>query len=245
MPVDLSVTRDLSGDTLARINRFVLVTSSVRGTVHTVNNLLQTIGGQAELLGQREDLPEDVLKRVERISAQTVRAAELMRELSALGREAPGAPDRTDVRRAIDRAYSLRQYDMGRAQIAVEFSGEPAGACVAAIDAQALMLAALNLLLNAEQALTERPGARVDVSVQKRDGAVVVAVQDNGPGIPAEHRDRIFEPFFTTGRAGATLGLGLTVARLLAAEHGGQLVLAGGAAPEVGARFEIRLPAAG
>ena len=244
MAIDLSVTRELAGDTLARINRFVLVSSSVRGTVHAVNNLLQTIGGQAELLGQREDLPEDVLTRVERISAQTVRAAELMRELSSLGREAPGAPDRTDVRRAIDRAYSLRQYDMGRAQIAVEFSGEPAGACMAAIDAQALILAVLNLLLNAEQALAERPGARVDISVLQQDGAIVVAVQDNGPGIPAEHRDRVFEPFFTTGRPGATLGLGLTVARLLATGHGGQLVLASDPGQGDGARFEMRLPAA-
>jgi signal transduction histidine kinase len=245
MAAELSVTHDLSGETLARINRFVLVTSSVRGTVHTVNNLLQTIGGQAELLGQRDDLPEDVLTRVERISAQTVRAAELMRELSSLGREAPGAPDRTDVRRAIDRAYNLRQYDMGRAQIAVAFPGEPGGSCTAAIDAQALMLVVLNLLLNAEQALAERPGARVEVSVQKQDGAVVVTVRDNGPGIPPEHRDRVFEPFFTTGRPGATLGLGLTVARLLAAEHGGRLVLAGDPGPDGGACFELRLPDAG
>lgn len=242
--MELSVTRELSGDTLARINRFVLVTSAVRGTVHAVNNLLQTIGGQAELIGQRQDLPEDVLKRVERISAQTVRAAELTRELSSLGRETPGAPDRTDVRRAIERACSLREYDMGRAQIAVELSGEPAGACTAAIDAQALMLAVLNLLLNAEQALAEQANARVEMSVVRHDGSIVVAVQDNGPGIPPEYRDRIFEPFFSTHRPGATLGLGLTSARLLAAEHGGQLVLAD--APQSGgARFEIRLRAAG
>jgi len=244
MAVESSVTREFSADTLARISRFVLVTSAVRGTVHTVNNLLQTIGGQAELLGQREDLPADVLTRVERISAQTVRAAELMRELSSLGREAPGAPDRTDVRRAIERACSLRQYDMGRARIAVELTGEPAGACTAAIDTQALMLAVLNLLLNAEQALTDRAGARVEISVGRQDVAIVVAVQDNGPGIPSEDRDRIFEPFFSTLRPGATLGLGLTVARLIAADHGGQLVLAD--APGAGgARFEIRLPAAG
>jgi signal transduction histidine kinase len=84
----------------------------------------------------------------------------------------------------------------------------------------------------------------VNVSVQQQDGAVVVAVQDNGPGIPAEHRDRVFEPFFTTGRPGATLGLGLTVTRLLATGHGGQLVLASDPGQGDGARFEMSLPAA-
>jgi signal transduction histidine kinase len=244
MAADLSVTRALSGETLARINRFVLVTSSVRGTVHTVNNILQAIGGQAELLGQRDDLPADVPGRVDKIAAQTVRAADLMRELSSLGRETPGASDRVDVRRTIDRVYAIRQYDLGRAQIQTELSGEPAGACVAAIDAQALMLVVLNLLLNAEQALAGRTGgARIVVSVEKREGQAVIAVADNGPGVPPDHEARLFEAFFTTGRTGATLGLGLTVSRLLAEEHGGRLSFAGTGIGGHGARFEVALPA--
>ena len=88
MPDDMVVQHALSGDELARINRWVLVTSSVRGTVHTVNNILQTISGLAELLGQRSDLPEDARRRIDRIAAQTGRAADIMRELVALGRSA-------------------------------------------------------------------------------------------------------------------------------------------------------------
>ena len=46
----------LSAEALVSINRAMLVASVVRGTVHTVNNILQTIGGQAEMLGQRPDI---------------------------------------------------------------------------------------------------------------------------------------------------------------------------------------------
>jgi signal transduction histidine kinase len=242
MPEELVVQRALTGSELARVNRWVLVTSSVRGTVHTVNNILQTISGQAELLGQRPDLPEDARRRIDRIAAQTVRAADLMRELAALGREAPDAPDRADLRQMADRAYALRQYELSKNQVTVEVEGEPVGRCLATIDQQSLVLVLLNLLLNAQQALAGVPHATIRIEVGNRNSMLTIAVEDNGPGVPAADRERVFEPFYTTGRPGATLGLGLTVARLLVEEHHGRLDLADTA---VGARFELSLPAAG
>ena len=86
----------LSDEEIVRINRAILVAAVVRGTVHSVNNILQTIGGQAEMLAQRPALADEVTRRAERIAAQTIRAAGYMRELSALGRELPSAPDRVD-----------------------------------------------------------------------------------------------------------------------------------------------------
>jgi C4-dicarboxylate-specific signal transduction histidine kinase len=168
-----------------------------------------------------------------------------MRELSSLGRETRDATDRTDLRLVADRVRALRQYDLSRAQIAVDVSGDPGGVCTGAIDEQALMLVLSNLLLNAEQALIGQPDARIAISIHKQDGRVLVRVQDNGPGVSPEHQDRIFEPFYTTGRPGATLGLGLPVARMVVAEHGGQLRLASCADTGGGACFEIDLPAAG
>jgi signal transduction histidine kinase len=231
-------------DQLSRVNRWVLVTSVVRGTVHTVNNILQTIGGQAELLGQRTELDEDVRRRLDRIAAQTGRAALLMRDLSSLGRDSRDIADRTDLRQGVERVLSLRQYDLSRAQIMAEITGVAAGSCVVAIDPQALTLVMLNLLLNAEQALAGQVEAKITIDVSVRDGQGVVAVCDNGPGIPADDRERVFDPFFTTGRSGSTIGLGLPVARQLAVAHGGQLALAvGGADGGSGVRFELTLPA--
>ena len=230
-------------DDLVRINRWVLVSSVLRGTVHSVNNILQTIGGQAEMLGQRPGGEDDVRRRAERIVAQTGRAAGYMRELSAVGRAAVESADRVDVRHGVDRAFALREYDLMKSSVAFEVLVEAERLPACRIGPQALAVVLLNLMLNAEQALARVPDPRIRVRLTHASGRIVVIVQDNGPGVSHDIRAHIFEPFFTTGRAGATLGLGLPVARHLAEQHGGQLVLVHDMSS--GARFELDLPAAG
>jgi two-component system NtrC family sensor kinase len=230
-------------DDLVRINRWVLVSSVVRGTVHSVNNILQTIGGQAEMLGQRPGGEDDVRRRAERIVAQTGRAAAYMRELSAVGRATVESADRLDLRQGVDRAFALREYDLMRGSVAFEVVVEAERLPACRIGPQALAVVLLNLMLNAEQALARVPDARIRVRLTHASGRITVIVQDNGPGVPHDVRAHIFEPFFTTGRPGATLGLGLPVSRHLAEQHDGYLVLVD--APPPGARFELGLPASG
>ncbi|MEW5981079.1 MAG: ATP-binding protein [Acidobacteriota bacterium] len=122
---------------------------------------------------------------------------------------------------------TLRDYDLSRAGIGHEVAVEGAGA-VAAITPRALGQALMNLILNAEQALTGRPRPRLSIDAVRRKGSVVVSVADNGPGVPDELRDAIFMPFFTTNRPGATVGLGLSVARTLVEAAGGALMLSDG-----------------
>jgi signal transduction histidine kinase len=70
---------------------------------------------------------------------------------------------------------------------------------------------------------------------------VVIAVTDNGPGIPDQIRDLIFEPFFTTRDVGEGAGQGLFIARsVIVDKHGGQLTLE--TAPGEGTTFFVRLP---
>jgi signal transduction histidine kinase len=78
-----------------------------------------------------------------------------------------------------------------------------------------------NLIGNAIDAVAD--GGSVEVSARHEDGSVVVQVVDNGPGIPADLRERIFEPFFTTKPAGDGVGLGLAIARRLVDQHEGEL----------------------
>ena len=72
----------------------------------------------------------------------------------------------------------------------------------------------------------------------------MLTVTDQGPGIPAEARERVFQPFARLdararrGRGGA--GLGLAIARRLVVAHGGRIEVAAG--PSGGARFEVTLP---
>ncbi|MFD0207623.1 sensor histidine kinase [Streptomyces hirsutus] len=99
-----------------------------------------------------------------------------------------------------------------------------------------------NLLTNA--AVHTPPGTRVDVSVTDTGTAARIRVADDGPGIPAEDRERVFDRFYRVDRARSRdrggSGLGLAVARSLARAHGGDIELsAGRPGPTV---FTVRLP---
>jgi signal transduction histidine kinase len=93
-----------------------------------------------------------------------------------------------------------------------------------------------NLLSNAR---LHAPGTPVHLYAAVRDGIATVSVTDGGPGIPADQREAVFDRGHRGERGGT--GLGLYVARQLAREQGGDLVVTDG--PGSGARFELRLPA--
>ena len=99
----------------------------------------------------------------------------------------------------------------------------------------------LNLLLNAADAVP-REGGRITLRAARAPGdRVRLTVEDNGPGIAAEIRDRLFEPFVTTKEPGKGTGLGLAVCLGLIEAAGGTLAVEDSA--EGGARFVIELPA--
>ncbi|RKH58661.1 ATP-binding protein [Corallococcus llansteffanensis] len=110
---------------------------------------------------------------------------------------------------------------------------------VARADRDQLTQVLVNLVKNAEEAMTGKGGA-LRVRVKGTDADAVIEVEDDGPGIPAEHRARIFEPYFTTKDGGT--GLGLAIAARILQEHGGRLEVGG--EPGQGARFSVVLPRA-
>ena len=97
-----------------------------------------------------------------------------------------------------------------------------------------------NLIHNAAQALSGRGEIVIATKVEAEE--VVVAIEDDGPGIPAEVMPRIFEPFFTTKPKGEGTGLGLGIVRQIVAKHGGRIDVES----RPGAtRFVVRLPVSG
>jgi signal transduction histidine kinase len=93
------------------------------------------------------------------------------------------------------------------------------------IDARNLESAIYNLLLNACQAATRSTHVpEVKVHLTEVDEWIYVTILDNGPGIPASVRRTLFDPFVTAGKPNGT-GLGLTLARRIAEEHGGSVCL--------------------
>jgi signal transduction histidine kinase len=95
-----------------------------------------------------------------------------------------------------------------------------------------------NLVVNALEA-TPR-GGRVNVGAAANNGSCVLTVEDNGPGIAAEAREKLLQPFFTTKTQGTGLGLAIVARRV--AEVGGTLEWESPASEERGTRFRIVLP---
>ena len=98
----------------------------------------------------------------------------------------------------------------------------------------------LNLMENALRHTD--PGTAVEAQVERVDGAIVLAVEDDGPGIPEELRDKVFERFFRgSSDRGGSSGLGLSIVRAVTESHHGTV----GLVPPLdgrGARFVVRLP---
>ncbi len=104
------------------------------------------------------------------------------------------------------------------------------------LDRARMEQALINLLVNARQASGDET---VDLTLAVRDGRLVIAVRDRGPGIPEGEQQKIFEPF-VTGRAQGT-GLGLALVKRIAESHEGRITAANH--QDGGALFEILLPA--
>src|SRR3569623_3341048 len=88
---------------------------------------------------------------------------------------------------------------------------------------------------------SREPEVRIDVTT--RNGAAVLTVDDNGPGVTPDARERIFDPYMTTKEHGT--GLGLAIVRKIVLDHGGDVSVADQPSPLGGARLEVILPTAG
>ncbi|AKF05006.1 sensor histidine kinase [Sandaracinus amylolyticus] len=175
------------------------------------------------------------------IVVQCDRMTGIIRGLLDYARRDP--PDRfeSDLVRAVRESVQWLQDVARERKVAIELDAE-ASELFAWIDPRQIQQAVTNLVLNAVQA--SPAGATVTVRVRAervdRDGEAIVEVNDHGPGIAPEHRDRLFEPFFTTKGTGEGTGLGLPIVDGIVREHGGSIEVT--SMPGDGACFRIRLP---
>ena len=133
----------------------------------------------------------------------------------------PARPRRRRVRlnSVIDVAIrALSQAPEERHNDALGFDPDP-NVDLVPVDPDALHRALVNLVRNAREAAG--PRGQIEVRTQSLGDRVLVAVRDNGPGVPPELLERIFQPFYTTRPA--AMGLGLSICRQIAEAHGGAI----------------------
>lgn len=114
----------------------------------------------------------------------------------------------------------------------------PATPLPAEWDADLVKGALINLVDNALGALEGREDGTISLRLEKANGDYALIVEDDGPGVPEEARQRLFEPYFSTKRKGT--GLGLAIVRRTAEDHGGEISFE---PLNPGSRFVMRLPA--
>jgi PAS domain S-box-containing protein len=181
---------------------------------------------------------EHAAERTAELREGTERVTDVARDFKALSSVHSDRLEVLDVRELIPSTVRIAQVEvLGRAQIELRL---PAVAPVR-VNPGRLGQVLLNLLVNAAQAMPETGKHVILVSTSHSGPDVVIDVDDNGPGIPAENADRVFEPLFSTKQVGPASGLGLPISRDLVEAMGGTLTLEG--SPLGGARFRIRLPA--
>jgi signal transduction histidine kinase len=242
MKVSLAVQREQ----IIRSEKLASVGQLAAGVAHEIGNPLAAILGYVDILRSdlagKGDLPlADRRDALDRVKAETQRIHRIIRELLEFSRPSREDPVATDPLRVVQSAQALLAPQSRFREVCVVTV--PAGdAWPNVMVAQSrLVQVFVNLMLNAADAMAGK-GTLV-VSCQKEREKVILAVADEGPGIPKENRRKVFDPFFTTKPVGQGTGLGLPVCRSIVESFGGTLELVAGEVGE-GAKFVITLPAA-
>ena len=206
----------------------------IRNPLNAMNMNLQML--EEELQGAPQLAGGDLLDLLVSTKSEIKRLERLVTNFLLYAR--PSAPkfEKKDLNEVLRNTAVFLQADFRQSGVALELDLEPLLPSVD-LDESQFRQAIMNILVNARQVMREG-GAVTLTSKAGPGGEIVVAIRDQGPGIPPENRDHIFEPFFSK-RAGGT-GLGLAIARLMVEAHGGRIDVQS----EVGkgTTFRIRLP---
>jgi signal transduction histidine kinase len=203
--------------------RLAALGSLVAGVAHEVNNPLASLKACVALVRDGRD-PRERDGDLDLMDAALDRLRDLVRRLLDLGRPRPLELEPASLVEIAHEASELAVLSLRQRRIAIDEIVEHDGARELVLaDRKEIAQALLNLLLNA--AYFSQDGGRVRVRLRSRGALRGVAVEDDGPGIPEEIRNRIGEPFFTTKPRGEGTGLGLAVTRAIVDRHHGTLEL--------------------
>ncbi|KQN72156.1 response regulator [Sphingomonas sp. Leaf62] len=219
----------------------------VAGIAHEINNPLAFIlahqatveravaGARDADDARRSTLLTKASDRLTSIRSGLTRIQELVVKLRRFSRLDDGEVSQIDIPDAIDAVLTLLAPRLGTVRVVRDYGAARMLECSGALVNQVVM----NIVANAADAVDPVTGEIV-VATESVDGTYTIRIDDNGPGIPDDRRERVFEPFFTTKDVGSGTGLGLAIAYGVVRSHGGTIEI--GRAARGGASFAIRIP---
>lgn len=228
-------------ESLYQREKLAALGSLLAGVAHELNNPLSVVVARAVLLEEHGNPRTRAAAGKIRTAAE--RCARIVRTFLAMARQQRPERGAVAINDVVAAALDIAGYAIRTSSIDVTLDLAPNIPPIHA-DADQLHQVLLNLIVNAQQCLQDRPLPRRIVVASRFDaraGALRLSVADNGPGIPPALRARVFEPYFTTKPVGVGLGVGLAVSLGIAEAHGGSLTVD---CPETGgAVFTVTLPA--
>lgn len=231
---------------IAHFGRISTMGEMAAGIAHEVNQPLTAIATYAQacqrLLNSPHVASEDVAAALEHISAQALRAGEVIRRLRTFVKNREVRRELIEANRLLEDVLTLAQTDARHHGVRIVLEPSPAGPQVQA-DAVQIQQVILNLVRNSIDAMLEIQEAGREIVLSTHidaEGDVEFMVADRGVGLDATAMNELFNPFFTTKPGGT--GLGLSISRSIVRAHGGKLWCSPN--PGGGARFFFTLPAA-
>lgn len=225
---------------LLHAEKLSAVGTLIAGIAHELNNPLAAVVGFSEML---QDLPATGPQKedLKHLYGNALRCRDIVRGLLSFVRRSTPRRVRADLGELVERALELVEYRLVRTdgvELDVERGVTP---LPVAVDPGRLEQVVVNLLANASDALRAWPRKRkITVRTKMGKSGPVLEIEDTGPGVAGEHRERLFEPFFTTKPLGVGTGLGLAISSQIVAESGGSISYED--APGGGARFVVGFP---
>ena len=224
---------------LLQSEKLATIGQMAAGIAHELNTPLTYILGNLELL-HGQTLTEEQREMLSSVSRGAERLRGLAQSLLAFSR--PSREERAALapNEMLERALDLCRYQILKAGVLLEKDLSPDLPRISGVSNQ-LEMAFINLIVNASQAMNERPTRVLRLSSALEGDAVRLRVADTGPGIPESLQATIFEPFVTTKPEGQGTGLGLSTVLMVVERHQGRIEFT--SSPDKGTTFTITLPA--
>ena len=232
-------------DELLHAGRISTMGELAGALAHEINQPLSAIMSNAQAARRFLNTPAPEMEEIREILDDIVkeggRASGVINRLRALLKKENIEPEPIDINAVFRDVVMLLNGDAVRRDIRIGLEFEPLLPFVQG-DRIQLQQVALNLLLNAFEAMNEHPNKNRQVLIRTglKDSQVLAAVTDTGNGIPIAEAEKIFNPFYTSKPQG--LGMGLSICRSIINSHHGRLWAENN--PDGGATFYFSLPAA-